>query len=352
MYTVESADSASNCPVSRAPISDDSISDDPISDDPSVRRNQAVPVYLDSNLWASLLLRNVYDFFFPQVCALCEVPVMEIDSERIELDLHPSSPMSLRVAQFCRDCNAALDRRIPRPCQKCASPLGPYQLSANCLRCRGRTYRFEQATSLTGYVGVGRDAVLRLKRGGCESLALSLGQLLATHIQLEWTIPFDAVVPVPMHWTRRLWRGVNATELLAEPVGALLNRPIRCDWLSRPAISRKQGVLLAEARFENVKGAFCVPARKSINGKRILLIDDILTTGATASEAARALRDAGAASVHVAVIARGVGRGTVLVPSSDEGGSDVGDSDVEDSDVEDSDVEDSDVEDSEEVTVG
>jgi pyrimidine operon attenuation protein/uracil phosphoribosyltransferase len=111
-------------------------------------------------------------------------------------------------------------------------------------------------------------------------------------------------------------------------------------------------VLLAEARFENVKGAFCVPARKSINGKRILLIDDILTTGATASEAARALRDAGAASVHVAVIARGVGRGTVLVPSSDEGGSDVGDSDVEDSDVEDSDVEDSDVEDSEEVTVG
>ena len=273
--------------------------------------------------------RSGYRFFFPSVCALCEELMIAPDgilggdsdlgrdsNQGSDCSAVADTPEARGGVPLCGECAESLCSRIPRPCSKCASPLGPYQLSSGCLRCRGRCYRFNRATALTGYLGVGREAALRLKRAGCEALALSLGRLLGAHVRRVWQQPFDLVAPVPMHWLRRLWRGVNATELLAESVGEMLEVAVSRDCLRRTANSRKQGVLLAEARFQNVRGVFSVHSQKLLQGKRILLVDDILTTGATASEAARELRNAGAASAHVAVVARGVGRGTVLIPNS------------------------------------
>ena len=111
----------------------------------------------------------------------------------------------------------------------------------------------------------------------------------------------DAVVPVPLHRTRRLERGYNQSEMLARGTAERLGVPCAPGWLLRAAPTRSQTRLSRRARWRNVAEAFAAP--QPLNGRAVLLIDDVLTTGATAAAAARALRSAGAASVHLATLA-------------------------------------------------
>jgi predicted amidophosphoribosyltransferase len=117
----------------------------------------------------------------------------------------------------------------------------------------------------------------------------------------------DCVVPLPMHFTRRVVRGVQPSAVLAEQVAAALRLPLREHVLFCCRKSLKQGTLSVSERFRNMRGAFSVSSGYDITDKRILLIDDIMTTGATASEAARVLKRAGATAVAIGVVARGTG---------------------------------------------
>jgi ComF family protein len=157
------------------------------------------------------------------------------------------------------------------------------------------------------YNGELREVVLRTKRLSCEPLATALGQLLAERRgdELAGFRP-DLIVPIPMHWWRRFWRGVNNAEILAHCLGRRLGQPVARRLLIRRRPTRPQKDLRPEERFANVRDAFRLRPGEAARcrGSHVLLVDDILTTGATSSEAARMFKRAGAAAVAVAVLAR------------------------------------------------
>ena len=136
-------------------------------------------------------------------------------------------------------------------------------------------------------------------------LAEELGGLLA-QVRMESlsTRRPDVVVPVPLHWWRRLGRGYNQSETVARTLAESLGLPCRPTWLVRTRPTSSQVAQSAAARWENVRGAFRARRGVTVRDARILLVDDVLTTGATADAAATALRQAGAAQVVVAVLAR------------------------------------------------
>jgi competence protein ComFC len=148
--------------------------------------------------------------------------------------------------------------------------------------------------------------VLRLKFGAKTALARPLARLCAEELRIN-TLPawnLDALVPVPIHWTRRFGRGFNQSELLAEHLGRELAIPmIRPIHRIRP--TGHQLGLSGAARRGNLRGAFATAARDQIKGRRLALVDDVCTTGTTLVECAEALRAAGAAAVFAITVSRG-----------------------------------------------
>jgi ComF family protein len=177
----------------------------------------------------------------------------------------------------------------------------------DCAHCRGSRFHFRGVTGLGVYTGPLRGAVLRMKHPHGELLALALGQLLAARLETTSEAEFDLIVPMPMHWLRRIARGVNCPELLAEPISRRLGVAADTGLLRFRRKAKQQSTLAPTLRRRNLRRALAVSPGYALAGAKILLVDDILTTGATASEAARVLKTAGAESVHVAVAARGIG---------------------------------------------
>lgn len=206
---------------------------------------------------------------------------------------------------FCDACEAALTPAECSTCPRCGAEGGDGQPSSRCVVCRERPFHFDSVVALGPYQGVLRDAVLRTKRQSGERLAAGLAGLLADR-RAERLASFavDAVVPVPMHWQRRIARGGNAPEALAVELARHRGVPadVRVLYQCRKTLPQKD--LLQSERFRNVRGAFRVARGYDLRGARLLLVDDILTSGATCSEAAGVLKRAGAASVAVAILAR------------------------------------------------
>jgi ComF family protein len=117
----------------------------------------------------------------------------------------------------------------------------------------------------------------------------------------------DVVVPLPMHWARRLRCGVNGPELIAEVLRVKLDASLRAGWLKRRKLTPRQTDLTRRERLRGQRNSFCLSRRADVEGQTILLVDDVLTSGATTSEAAKLLLKCGAKAVHVAVIARAIG---------------------------------------------
>ncbi|MCU0959838.1 MAG: ComF family protein [Pirellulaceae bacterium] len=210
---------------------------------------------------------------------------------------------------LCGECLAGLVRVGRRACRYCASPLPRlWPDDARCPRCRRRRYHFSRAVAVGVYRDELQQAVVAMKHPICEPLTYSMGLLLAetvaAHLAEERV---DLIVPVPMHWRRRLSRGTYPAQLLAQVIGGVLQRPLALRVLRCRRKVRKQGTLRPHERLRNVRGAFSVSAGYAITDANVLLVDDVMTTGATANEAARMLRQAGAGDVFVAVVARGVG---------------------------------------------
>jgi ComF family protein len=143
-----------------------------------------------------------------------------------------------------------------------------------------------------------------MKAENAEPLAEEVGRAFAVtkRAQLRAGDP-QVVVPVPLHWRRRLMRGYNQAEAVARSLAQELGLPPKAGWLVRTRPTPQQATVSATGRWENMRGAFRVGFRTPVRGVRVLLVDDVLTTGATADAAATALRRAGAAQVTVAVLA-------------------------------------------------
>ena len=176
---------------------------------------------------------------------------------------------------------------------------------SECAHCREQKLWFDRAIALGDYDGLLRDQALAMKTDRSERLARALGQLIAARLsdEIDETPP-DAIVPAPMHAWRRLARGTNPPAALAATLGRELGLPVFSGLLYRRRNTQPQLGLSQPARFRNVRGEMQVRKSYLFDAPHVLLVDDILTTGATCSEAARMLKRAGAARVTVLVAAR------------------------------------------------
>ncbi len=179
-----------------------------------------------------------------------------------------------------------------------AYPLDEYDL---CTICRESAVNFDSAYSFGSYEGPLRQLIHLFKYAKVESLAVPLSRLLARGLPLDQR--FDAVIAMPMHWRKRRERGFNQAELLARPVAKRYALKLSTN-LRRKRYTESQAGLTEAARRENLKDSFRVRRPEQIAGKRVLLIDDVFTTGATLRMAAGVLKAAGAAHVSGLTLAR------------------------------------------------
>ncbi len=208
--------------------------------------------------------------------------------------------------RFCGACRDALTGdRLPT-CPRCAHTTGPFaHVADGCTACRDCAFAFDRVVRLGPYEGKLKEFVLRMKELAGEGLAEVLGEFWADQAGARLReLGAEVVVPVPLHWWRRWLRGYNQSEALAGALAARLGLPCRPGWLRRIRATPQQSRQTPAVRRVNVRGAFRARPRPALRQKTVLLVDDVLTTGTTASEAARALRAAGAGRVVVAVLAR------------------------------------------------
>ncbi|MGA2034791.1 MAG: phosphoribosyltransferase family protein [Thermoguttaceae bacterium] len=236
--------------------------------------------------------RTTLNLLLPPRCVSCD----------LELAADHDGPL------LCANCCHDLGPEIWSGCRRCGAllPTDGTPLEG-CVCCKSVSLHFDGVVALGTYEGLLRRLVLKLKRISHESLPIVLGRLLASwrSEQLAQCRP-DWIIPIPMYWWRRLGRGVNSPEMVAECLGRELHVPSGPRILARRRNTLPQKDLSPKERFRNVRGAFTVRARyrERLRGSHVLLVDDILTTGATCSEAARVLKLSGVASVSAAVLAR------------------------------------------------
>ncbi len=236
--------------------------------------------------------------FFPADCRICGSPLISIS----RLPVCASCLIAVRPLKgsYCSVCGEALH-----------SPGYTGTEESRCLLCQRTDPPFERAVAYGSYEGGLRDLIHVLKFQQVRPAAAVLGRMLAEGIgNLEKAMPVGtiAVVPVPLHRRKQAQRGFNQAEMIGRAALKRLSRPKRfelCDGvLLRCRETGSQIGLTRHQRRENLRGAFAVSDPTRILNRDILLLDDVYTTGTTASECARVLLRAGAARVWVATVAR------------------------------------------------
>jgi ComF family protein len=245
--------------------------------------------------------------FFPGGCRLCER--MLTRASRLPI---------------CEECLGAFPALPTRVCAICGSPAlaattlphGAATLDAppatdrrTCLDCEERTYHFECARSYAAYRGAIMRAIVLLKFERIEPLAAHFGDRLASVARRD-ALTADIVVPVPLHRTRERERGFNQAELIAREVAKRLKLRLKPILLKRTKARPDKHLLSNEERWRIVRGAFATRPGSQVDNKRVLLVDDVMTTGATLDACAGALLQAGAKSVVGLTVARTVRRET------------------------------------------
>jgi ComF family protein len=237
----------------------------------------------------SSLTATAAQLLYPQYCLLCG----EMGAQLV-----------------CPRCADALERVSHPICPRCGKPLKTDVPRATCLHCEGRKWYVDRSRSLFRYEGQARELLHRFKYGRVRGLARFFGDEigraypgrtgLAAHFGWELGDEPQVALPLPLHFLRRAVRGFNQSELVLKFCCEGLELPVDTALLRRRRNTPAQARLTMQQRFDNVRNAFAVPQRvaRRVEGRRVLLFDDIITTGATANAAARALKQAGAEKVY------------------------------------------------------
>ena len=211
-------------------------------------------------------------------------------------------PFDGAPGMFCADCLESLPFIAPPYCPGCGGPMdGILDVCPKCLHQPPRPW--SQAFSLFNMEGNARLAVVMLKSRGHPEFARSLGRLLGDKLKRDLPCPVDMIVPVPLHWTRFGQRGFNQSDLICQGISAELGVPV-VRALRRVRRTRQQARLTRKERILNLEGAFSVTGSTKCGKRAILVVDDVLTTGATLASAASVLLDAGASKVFAVSAAR------------------------------------------------
>ena len=241
-------------------------------------------------------LKVLLDFFFPPACAACST-ALEPGSKR----------------RMCERCRAMIDVLHEPWCARCGIPIaGAVESAMLCGNCRRSAPGFGKARAVARYRAADDarfdplGAVLRRHKYGLDqSLARALAECLDERLVPDGR-DYDVIVPVPLHWRRLYWRGFNQAALLARLLARTMALPVDATSLKRVRATVSQTAHTRQERRRNVRGAFAVRRSERVAGKRILLVDDVITTGATADECARVLKASGALEVDVFALARRV----------------------------------------------
>ena len=229
--------------------------------------------------------------------------VLDLAIPRLCLDCGRRLEPGAGALGLCRPCAGRLRPPPRHGCATCGRALAaPAPRGYQCGSCRLRPPAYERLVARFSYEPPLQAVIAALKFRRLEALGAELGRAVAEAIvpQLERC---DAVVPVPLHWRRRLGRGYNQAERIARALAAALGRPCR-DWLRRPRSVPPQAGLDRAARLRSLRGAFRARRAPGLAGAFVLLVDDVVTTGSTLEAAARALRAGGAARIWAVAAGR------------------------------------------------
>ncbi len=231
---------------------------------------------------------SLWDLLLPEVCGACGA----------------AEP---RGGGLCGPCGEALLSMVALPyCPRCGATIGPNIpiRDDGCAACPATLPRFATVVRLGPYGRPLRSIVQELKYHKREQMLDRLGEMLAQALRSQTEFEqFDVILPVPMHWRRRIVRGFDHARTLARSLSGQLDLPVG-DELIRVRPTGPQVRLSRTQRIENVHGAFAIASAATIEGAHVLLVDDVTTTGATANEAARTLLSGGAGRVTLAVVAK------------------------------------------------
>ncbi len=241
---------------------------------------------------ASLVLRN---FLFPAECSLCGIALLDVSSG---------------IFPCCESCLEKFPAPIENPCSKCGAEVGAYvDTSSGCPYCKSDSFSFRSAIAYGTYADDLRQLSQISKYPTHQDVTWLLGERFwQSRGALLSQLQIDCLVTVPMHWTNRLIRRIHPNEVLGKCLAGHLKVPYLRRCLVQRVRTEHQSSLSPSLRRKNVRDVYRVKANQKLRGKTVLLVDDILTTGATANACSRLLMAAGCAAVYVAVVARGVGR--------------------------------------------
>ena len=244
--------------------------------------------------WFGEISDAVVSVFFPSGCRICDR--LLTSASRVPL---------------CEECLSSFERVPNVVCEVCGRPLPGLTRKEGepllCPACQDKTYAFDRARSFGLYEKALVRAILLLKFEQIEPLGAWFAEQLAELVNVEAErLGADVVVPVPLHRERERERGYNQAALLSRPLAKRLRLPHKAVLLVRTRARPDKQVLSLEERWESVRGAFATRPGSQVDNLRVLLVDDVLTTGATLDACARALRDAGAKSVIGLTVARAI----------------------------------------------
>ena len=234
-------------------------------------------------------LSGLADLVWPPRCAACGTRVGAFE---------PADPAS----GFCPVCATSLMPITSPMCPRCAFPFEGEGGDHLCGECLLDPPAFETARALFQYGEAAAKAVTRLKYGVMPHLAEVMGRMLLPAVSRLGAV--DLVVPVPLHRSRLVSRGFNQSALLAQPISRWIAAPLAGNAVVRTRATASQAGLNREDRRKNLRGAFSVPIPGCVAEKRVLVVDDVVTTGTTVRELSRCLMQAGAKSVVVVAFAR------------------------------------------------
>ncbi len=235
--------------------------------------------------WVGQQVGGLVDFLFPPACPICLGPLSAAFSS----------------AAFCSTCVSSITPLPAGRCSRCALPFIATSSSSHyCADCSRKLPAFSAVYAAGLYAGALKQALQRFKYAGAIDLDQPLAKLLQT--QLPSDLDADFIVPVPLHPVRLRQRGYNQSLLLSKVLAHNLLISLDQAILKRVKDSHSQQGLDARQRAKNLRDAFI--GTRSLDGCSVLLVDDVMTTGATVSACTQALCDVGAKSVDIAVIAR------------------------------------------------
>ena len=235
------------------------------------------------------ILTAICDLIYPRECQCCGAMVKG------------------EQGLICWECRATFDVITDPFCSVCGDPVdGRVENVYQCSHCRRKVPSFDSARSAVRYRGEVKKAIHKFKYSHQSCLGRDLAKWLVASYQTHYkNIDIDGVVSVPLYLRRQRERTYNQASLLAVELAKALRIPAFVRSVQRVRPTDSQVTMNARQRHKNVRNAFEVRDRAWVDGKRLLLIDDVMTTGATVGEVARVLKEAGAATVHVLTVARG-----------------------------------------------